>query len=339
PEVYAEGILKTCEFYLESPLACMSGVTGSDLKKRIVRIMTQRVGRRIGFARKVLLAAAGTLAIGGPLASGLMNAPASTAQTTGLKPKFEVASIKPDKSGGRNIGVRISPGGRIHANNVSLKILIEMAYDVKDFQLTGGPKWTDSTRYDIEAKPSDSVARNLVKLSQERQGQQLRLMLKSLLADRFKLTLSRTTRQLPIYALVVSQHGPKIHPARLNSAGPPGMRRRVGLGRGELDLNDAPLSTLADGLSRTVGRVVVDKTDLKGFYDFTLKWIPERKQAQVFQESPGGYKQPMGDSAPPGTSGPSLFTAIREQLGLKLKAEKGPVQVFVIEHVEQPSAN
>jgi uncharacterized protein (TIGR03435 family) len=343
PEIYAESILKTCRFYLESPLVCMSGVTGSDLKKRVVRIMTQHVGQRIGFARKILLAGAGTLAIAGPLAFGVITAPAgaqpSHAPTSEPKPKFEVASIKPDKSGGRNISFRIGPGGRIHAINISPKLLIETAYGVKDFQLTGGPKWIDSTRYDIEAKAADSVARNIVKLSQDEQGKQLRLMLQALLSERFKLMLSHTTKELPIYALVVAKHGPKIHPARLESAGPPGMRRRVGFGRGELDLNDASLSTLADGLSRTLGRVVADKTGLKGLYDLTLKWQPERSESHMFQGPPENGHPPMGNPPPPEASGPSIFTAIQEQLGLKLKAEKGPVEVLVIDHVERPSAN
>ncbi|MGH9584674.1 MAG: M56 family metallopeptidase, partial [Bryobacteraceae bacterium] len=142
PQVYAESILKTCEFYLQSPLACMSGVTGSDLKKRIVRIMTQRVAHRIDFARKALLAAAGTLAVAGPLVFGLMNASQGRAQsparaTTAAKPKFEVASIKPAKSTGRFRGIRVSPGGRFVATNVPLRMLIQMAYRIEDSQLIG----------------------------------------------------------------------------------------------------------------------------------------------------------------------------------------------------------
>lgn len=345
PDIYAEGILKTCQYYLESPLACMSGVTGSDLKKRIVRIMTQHVARRIDFRKKALLAAAGTFAVAGPLAFGFLNAPEGRAQSpevaiSGVKPRFEVASIKPDKSGGRNISFRIGPGGRIHAINISPKLLIETAYDVKDFQLTGGPKWIDSTRYDIEAEPTDSVARNIAKLSQDGQDRQLRLMLQSLLADRFKLTLSHTTKRLPIYALVLAKHGSKIRPKRSDSVGPTGMRRRVGFRRGELDLNDAPLTTLADGLSRTLGRVVLDETGLKGFYDFTLTWTPEESQRRMFQGLPENSNQAMGNpAAPPKPQGPSIFTAIQEQLGLRLKPAKGPVEAFVIDHVEQPSAN
>ncbi|HEX7362621.1 MAG TPA: M56 and DUF3738 domain-containing protein, partial [Bryobacteraceae bacterium] len=349
PEIYAESILRTCRFYLESPLACMSGVTGADLKKRVVRIMTQRAGQRIGLARKALLAAAGTFAIVGPLAFGLMNAPEGRAQTTaaessGAKPKFEVASIKPDKSGGRNVMLGVSRGGRFHAENVTLKLLIEMAYRVKDSQLTGGPNWINSEHYDIEAKPADSVAgkfatRTGIGPSSE-QDQLMRLMVQSLLADRFKLMLGRSTKELPIYALVVAKHGPKLRPGRPGPAGTSGMRRGVRIGRGELYVKDAPLTLLADALSRSLGRIVVDETGLKGNYDFTLKWTPDESQDRTFQGPPGNGNQPMDNPAPPPeTSGPSVFTAIQEQLGLKLKAEKGPVEVLVIDQAEKPSAN
>ncbi|MGH9345183.1 MAG: M56 and DUF3738 domain-containing protein, partial [Terriglobia bacterium] len=352
PQVYAESILKTCQLYLESPLACMSGVTGSDLKKRVVRIMTQRVGHRIGFARKALLAAAGALAVAGPLLFGLMNAPEGRAQTTaaepsGAKPKFEVASIKPDKSGRENLfRIRVAPGYRFYADNITPQQLIEIAYQVKDSQLTGGPNWINSTHYDIEAKPSDSLARSfsklsLSKLSRDQGQQQLRQMLQSLLADRFKLRLSRATKELPIYALVVAKHGPKVHPVSTEPARNASIGRKnrmARMGRGELYLKYAPLTMFADMLSRRLGRIVVDETGLKGNYDFTLKWTPDESQNRMFQGPPGNRNQPMGNPAPPPeTSGPSVFTAIQEQLGLKLKAEKGPVEVLVIDHVEQPS--
>jgi hypothetical protein len=257
PEIYAESILKTCRFYLESPLACMSGVTGADLKKRVVRIMTQHVGQRIGFARKALLTAAGTFAIAGPLAFGVMNAPQGLAQSTttepsGAKPKFEVASIKLDKSDGRNVMLGVSPGGRFHAKNVTLTLLIEMAYNVKDSQLTGGPKWISSEHYDIEAKPPDSVARKFATPAgigpSSGQDQLMRLMVQSLLADRFKLTLGHTTKDLPIYALVVAKHGPKLRRGRLGPGDTSGMRRGVRIGRGELYVKDAPLTMLDDAL-------------------------------------------------------------------------------------------
>ncbi len=357
PQAYAEGILKTCEFYLESPLACVSGVTGADLKKRIVRIMTQRIARRLDPGRKLLLAAAGMAAVAGPVLIGLMNAPPSRAQsqtTPTTKPAFEVASIKPNKSGDFRVMFRMAPGGRFVANNITAKFLIEQAYNVKDSQLAGGPSWINSERYDIEAKPEDSAINEMQKLSQDERMEQLRAMMQSLLADRFKLTLSHETKELPIYVLSVASNGPKLQQAKdtppaSDLPNPPdgpkaqqlrGARFRMS-GRGELTVNDAPVAMLADMLSRQLGRLVLDKTGLKGNYDFTLKWTPDENQKQAFMGPGGpGEARPQSDAAPaPDASGPSIFTALEEQLGLKLESKKGPVETLVIDHVEKPSEN
>ncbi|MGH9439186.1 MAG: TIGR03435 family protein, partial [Terriglobia bacterium] len=293
-------------------------------------MMTPRIEHFIDFARKALLTAAGSFAVAEPLLFGLMSAPQLHAQTTAAehspKPKFEVASIKPDESGRGNVMLGVTPGGRFNADNVTLRLLVEIAYNVKSSQLTGGSKWIDSAHYDIEAKPPDSFARSLSKLSRDESQQQLRLMVQSLLADRFKLTLSHTKKELPIYALVVAKHGPKLHPGNSEPSGTSRMRRGIRIGRGGLDVKDAPLTMLADALSRTLGRIVVDKTGLKGNYDFTLKWTPDESQGRMFEGPPekgnqsmGGPPQRMGGPAPappPETSGPSIFTALQEQLGL-----------------------
>jgi beta-lactamase regulating signal transducer with metallopeptidase domain len=156
PQIYAESILKTCQFYLESPLACVSGITGSDLKKRIVRIMTHSVASRLGLGRKLLLTVAGVAAVGGPISFGLTHATPSRAQSPAPAPSpsptFAVASIKPNKSGDRGMRIMYEPGGRFTATNISLKALIHFAYGVQDFQISGGPTWLESDKYDIEAK-------------------------------------------------------------------------------------------------------------------------------------------------------------------------------------------
>jgi bla regulator protein BlaR1 len=345
PEVYAEGILKTCQFYLESPLVCMSGIAGSDLKQRITRIMTRQLAKELSFGRKVLLAAAGMVAVACPIACGLMNAPPSRAQspapTTTPAPSFDVASIKPDHSGTGLFRIKAEPG-RFVANNVTLRFLLQYAYRVKDAQILGAPGWIDSEHYDIEAKVGDSSSGVQRKLTSDEEGAQLRLMLRSLLADRFKLTLHHDTKELPLYALVVAKNGSKLHesavtpddtapPSSLTPDGPPPRNSMRMMGRGNLSINAGNLDTFAELLSHQLGLLIVNKTGLKGNYDFTLKWTPDEGRG------PGG---PSGDTAPPpDASGPSIFTALREQLGLKLESQKGPVDTIVIDHVERPSEN
>jgi bla regulator protein blaR1 len=353
PDVYAESILKTCQFYLESPLVCMSGISGSDLKKRIVRIMTQRAARKLDFGKKLLLAAAGTAAIAAPIMFGLMNAPHSRAQSpaaTDTPPKtFDVASIKPDHGGTGLFRINAEPG-RFVADNATVKFLLQYAYHVKESQISGAPGWTDAEHFDIEAKSDDSSGAAQPRLDRDAEGQQLRQMLQALLADRFKLTLHHETKELPIYELVVAKNGSKLHesPAAPDDSAPPSPLMPNGpqprhsirmMGRGDLSLNSEGLDMFAELLSRQpeVGRVVVNKTGLKGNYDFTLKWTPDPGQGQMLGGPGGG---PSREAAPPpDANGPTIFTALQEQLGLKLESQKGPVDTLVIDHIERPSEN
>ncbi|MEO7142610.1 MAG: M56 and DUF3738 domain-containing protein [Bryobacteraceae bacterium] len=342
PEVYAEGILKTCQFYLESPLVCASGVTGSDLKQRIVRIMTQRVSKKLDFGKRALLAAAGIAVVAGPIVFGLMNSPQGRAQSqsqavTAPSDSFEVASIKPSKSGERNVSLVYSPGGRFRATNTPLKMLIRLAYNVQDFQISGAPGWINSERYNIEATSTEAPDDDLRKLNQEQfkaADARRRRRVQSLLADRFKLTLHRETKEFPVYALVVAKNGPKLQEAADAPAesGPPdpkgapdGPRKRmkgIRMDRGEVSGYAASLSFLADALSNQLGRTVLDRTGLKGLYDFTLKWTPDESQGAMIK-GPGDGSPAAGNAPPPpDASGPSIFTAVQEQLGLKLNRRK-----------------
>jgi uncharacterized protein (TIGR03435 family) len=365
PQSYAEGILRTCQFYLESPLACMSGVTGSDLKKRIVRIMTQRLTDKLAFGKKLLLASAGIAAVAGPIVFGLLNAPPSRAQSPAPStpsPEFAVASVKLNKSGERGGRIMNSPGGRFTAANISLKMLIHLAYGVTDSQISGGPGWLNSEKFDIEAKADDSSIAEPWKLSEEQRKlaqDRSKRMLQALLADRFKLTLHRETKELPVYALVVAKNGPKIQQASTDELrpanakepqdfrkGPPNGPILKGRGLfmrpGQLTGTAAPLTLLAETLSNQpeLGRIVLDKTGLQGNYDFTLKWALDERQNQMFRgPGDGGKEGPGSDNAPPPDSGPSLFTAIQEQLGLKLESQKGPVEILIIDGAERPSEN
>jgi len=363
-QAYAQSILKTCEFCLESPLACVSGITGAELKERVVRIMTQGRTDALTFPRKLMLATAGMAVVAGPVMFGLLNVPRARAQsspTTGLPAaSFEVAAIKPNRSGDWRVMMGFRPG-RFRATGMWVRHLITLAYDVSDFQVTGGPSWIDSERYDIQAKEPDSVAAEMQKLSQDQREELSRSMLQSLLADRFKLKLRRETKEVSGYALVVAKGGPKLQAAKPDAdfrgiKGPAG-RVQPGksvFGLGDLTIRDEPLSTLARMLSQQLGRPVLDQTGLEGMYDFTLKWTPGQGEGVLGMRpgdggpgtgtgmvgiGPGDGSSQLASPPVSDVSGPSIFTAIQEQLGLKLESTKGPVEILVVEHVERPSEN
>ncbi len=373
PGVYAESILKACEFCVASPVACVSGVTGSDLKKRIFRIMTERGGLKLDLRQKLLLGAAALVAIGVPLVFGLANPPQSAgssqaAEVTGPAPKFEVASIKPGKAAmvGRHtafIRMEDPPNdGRFYANGPTLRLLLRAAYDVQDSQIVGGPSWMNTEQFDIQAKADDSVNAQLKKLSPAEGLALKHRMIQALLTDRFKLTIKHETKNLPIYALVVAKNGPKIQPSKDDASGPQGvpggmMFRNQPGALAQVTFQGASMSSVAQILNQQLGRTVIDKTGLKGKYDFTLKFAPDpalmARMMGPKGPGPGPGPGPGASAAPgagaeagavpgmasgaPDVSGPSIFTAIQQQLGLKLVSQKGPVDVLVIEHAEQPS--
>jgi bla regulator protein blaR1 len=347
--VYAEGILKTCEFFLESPLPCLSGVTGADLKKRIVRIMTTRTACKLDWRRKVMLAAVGFLAVAGPVLFGSLHAMPRGGNRQGqnsaaASPVYEVASIKPDKSGTNMVRIMYTPDG-VTATNGTLQMLINAAYGVDDNQISGGPSWLKSDHYDIEAKMDSAAADELRKLGEDDRRDARQRMLQTLLAERFKLTLHRETRELPIFVLVVAKDGPKLQEAKPGDTYPNGIKGPDGhsgagmmIGRREgLTAQGIPIANLTAHLSRVLGRKVVDKTGLTGKYDFTLKWTPDESLGGA-PRGPQSGQAGVGDTAPADSS-PSLFTALQEQLGLKLESRKGPVEIVVIDHVEKPSEN
>jgi bla regulator protein blaR1 len=351
PEVYAEGILTVCKFYVEAPLACASGISGADLKKRIVRIMTGRFADGLSFRRKLLLVALAIAALTGPVIFGLANTPRVRAQSQetspALLPAFEVASIKANHSGTPNRFFRFADPSRINITNMPAKDLIQFAYHVQPFQVSGGPGWITSDGYDIEAKVDDSVVAELQKLPPEQRIGQFRLMLQSLLADRFKLTLGHETKELPIYALVVTKGGAKLTPTTVNPDVPPSPKAQAPpqgpmmmMSPGKLTAKLMPMSALAEVLGRQSelgGRLVVDRTALTGKYDFTLEFAPERPEP--LPGTTGGPPMSPQGPPPPDASAPSIFTAIQEQLGLKLESTKGPVEVLVVNTIEKPSEN
>ncbi|MGA8593908.1 MAG: M56 and DUF3738 domain-containing protein [Bryobacteraceae bacterium] len=315
PQIYAESILKTCEFYLESPLACMSGVTGADLKQRIVRIMTHRTEHNLSFARKLLLAFTGVAAIAGPIAYGLAKAPQSQTPppAPGALPSFEVASIKPNKSGSFHSHLS-DTDGRLTANNVSLRDYIERAFAVRAYQISG-PEWLKSARYDIAAKPESRV-----------NDEQFREMMQALLADRFKLVVHREQKIFPVYALVVAKNGPQLE--SVQSSG----HSSANTNRGHLTVQGMSMAQFAEVLSRQTDRPVVDATGLKGAYNFKLEWTPDDKQSNRPEQA--------DEAVTKASDAPSIFTAVEEQLGLKLEPRKAPAEILVIDHVEKvPTEN
>ena len=361
PHIYAESILKTCEFCVESPLACASGITGADLKKRIVRIMTGETRHKLSVRKKLLLGVTGFLALAVPLGIGLARgkmvqaqgsrseepSPAGSQQV--FDTKFEVASIKQDKSGARGVQFMLRPG-RFTATNIPIRMVIKFAYHLQsNNQLTGGPGWINSDKYDIEGKEFDSFAESMKGHPLEKTAEHIRRMVQSMLADRFNLKVHRETKELPVYALVVANHGPKLTEMKLpppaHMEGKPAAGRGPGggegfrlMGLGHLEGRAVTTRFLADVLTQQLGRLVVDDTGLKGQYAFTLKWTPDQEERAIFMAA-GGGNPGMGRPAPAEPSGPSIFTAVQEQLGLKLKAEKAPVEVLVIDHIDRPSAN
>jgi uncharacterized protein (TIGR03435 family) len=352
PQVYAESILKTCEFCVGSLPVSVSGVTGADLKSRIVRIMSERVARELDFGRKLLFVAAALLTVAAPIVFGLQNTTPSTAapeakSTAADTHGYDVASIKPNKSGGNMVRMMIRPDG-LSAMGGTLQMLIENAYEIQDFQIVGAPKWVSSNRYDIEAKMDSSQMERLKTLSPDESRLESKRMLQALLANRFQLVVHRETKELPGYALVIAKGGSKLHQAKPGDTYPNGIKGpdgKPGTGLMIMGGNGGPVTGqgisiehLARLLSQQLGRTVVDETGLTGNYDFTLQWTPDDRAGPMPDASQGGGAR-SEDAPPPDSSRPSIFTAVQEQLGLKLESRKIPVEMLVIDHVEAPSEN
>jgi bla regulator protein BlaR1 len=356
-QVYAESILKICEFCVGSPLACVSGVTGADLKKRIVHIMTERVMRKLDFSRKLLLSVAGIAAVAVPMGYGLLNAAQTRAETQAQNtsttvPVFETVSIKatpinPDPA--RIVSTRmIAQPGEFSATNVTVREVLRMAYGVSDDrQISGAPDWLNSERYDFDAKANRSVVDELQKFSPEQLKLVSRRMLQALLAERFQVTVHHETKEAPVYALVIGEGGPKFQAAKPGDAYPNGLKRDDGQregagivllrGKGQpLTGQGVPIRVLVGTLSQRLGRIVLDKTGLTGNYDFTVQ-LPEQEGPGLLHKSTEVGQKGTGSTLSVDSSVRSIFTAVEEQLGLKLEPQTALMEILVIDHVEKPS--
>ena len=225
-------------------------------------------------------------------------------------PAFEVASVKLNASGEGRSFTRTT-GGRVEWTNVTLKMCICMAYNVHDYSFFG-PDWLSSVRVDIVAKPSAPE-------------HDVDLMMQTLLMERFKLVAHRGSRNVTAYALVVAASGPKIHAVELGE-------KKEYWGIGTLKGESVPMTLLAQMLAARLHGPVEDKTGLPGVFNFTLTWTPD--------DVPSGPPSASGASIPDRREGPSVFSAVQEQLGLKLEARKIPTQILVVDHVEKaPTEN
>lgn len=247
-------------------------------------------------------------------------------QTVSLPQKFDVASVKAYGVQDGNFMVRSQPDGTFRAVGATLTMLMMTAYDVKAFQILNAPGWTGTELWEIQAKGDASGGRP------SRADVQARV--RALLEDRYQLKVHRERRTMPVYALVVAKvSGIKMTAATTNEQ--PGI---CPCGPGLLTPKRASMAMLADLLSTRVWRVVIDKTGIKGEYAFKLAWTPMPNE---YGPEALGLPPRTGDSPRPESAdvGPSIFTALKEQLGLRLDSQKGPVEVIVIDRVERPSEN
>lgn len=369
PRVYAEGIVNVCKLYAESPLACVSGVTGSNLKKRIEAIMTNRIALRLTFAKKAALAVASIAALAVPIVVGMMHIPAILAQSaTAPTPKFEVASIKPCKPGdlgagdGRKSiaktgrGGRDSSPGRLSTGCDTVESLIRYAYvlyasgsllrDPSTPPVEGGPAWIRSGSYHINARAEGSPS----------EGMMMGPMLRALLEDRFQLKIRRETREVPVYALTVAKGGPRLPPFQEGSCIPRDMpfRPLSPEERGQknclafirekgpnfaVEATGTNLDSLFKLLYLVLDRPVINRTGIKGRFDISMEFA--RPEGRAVFRPVGEPVSPHARPADPSDdlAGPSIFSVLEKQFGLKLEPAKGPRDFLVIDHVERPSGN
>ena len=328
PDSYIQGILTVCKLNLESAPTCAAGVMGSDLRKRVQAILENRTAK-LNFGKKLVLAASGLAVVVFPLVIGMVHALPGAALSQNGRLRFESASIKVNNLGEKQppgADFAAQPGGRLYVRNNGMQNVIRNAYGVgQRFLLIGGPDWIDSDRYDIEARAEGNPSRD-----------QMMSMLQSLLEDRLKLKVHRETREVPVYVLSVANGGPKLTAYTdgscinfdPNNPPPPlaaGQKPRVGCGNNNISngvwtASKVEMERITGAISTIVRRKVIDKTGLTGLFNIRMELPPDPLNAAD-------------------ATGPSIFTLLEEQLGLKLESSKGPADVLVIDHIERPSEN
>jgi bla regulator protein blaR1 len=345
---YAEAILAICQRYVQIPLACAPGVGGANLRSRIENIIRNQIGIRLTLARKVTLAAIAATALGLPVFAGAMQAPAGHERRHAIDEQtpstFEVASIKRNSLGGRPDIAR-QPGGRLTVTNMTARTLMTFAYRLTGYQLVGGPAWTDRDTFDIVARtngnPGWSAPGSLL-------PDPTQVAMQALLADRFKLKLHKEQREMDVFALEMVKPGtpgPGLMPstsdcaalaedARQGKSQPTGPPPATGyvpcsiLGNvGMIRFDGFGMPQVANMLIGQAGRIVIDHTNLVGNWQFVLRFAAEQRAPVL----------PGADLPPADPNAPSLSTALREQLGLKLERAKAIVDVTVIDSIDHPT--
>jgi bla regulator protein blaR1 len=351
PEVYASAILKVCEFYVASPLECVAGVSGGNLKRRIEEIMRHRMVQKLSRGKKLLLAGLAMLAVAAPTTVGVLTAPSIRAQSPPPaavpRPKFEVASIKPcvvqpqpdsgSRPGGRGAGAAPGLGDPelFRTPCIPLRALIQLAYiryangsaggtKLNDRPPQGGPAWIDSERFIIDAKPATPQTRATMAGP----------MLQALLEERFNLKIHRETKEIPAYALVVAKGGPKLQATPEGSCTPddpqgprpvvPGQPPPCGYYGGDpegIKAVGVTIDTLCDPISTLVHRKVINRTGLTGLFNFNLD-----------------VNVPPPDALDDPTAFDATITAL-QRLGLRLESTKSAAEFIVIDHIERPTPN
>jgi uncharacterized protein (TIGR03435 family) len=226
--------------------------------------------------------------------------------------QFDVASIKPSKADPYSSSFSISRG-RLRITNTTVKSLIQSAYSVLPDQINGAPAWADSVHYDIEATSDDDPT-----ISSAESSRRTNLRLKALLASRFQLAIHRETKEWQAYTLVVGKEGPKLTPTALEGHG-----NSMRTGSGHVEATGLTMNDLAANISNWLRRPVANQTGIEGRFDLTLDF-----------ESEGAVEAGAAD-----TGRPSLFTAVQDQLGLKLEPKKVPVEMLIVDRIERPSEN
>ncbi len=364
PQVYAESILRICEFYVTSPLICVPGITGSDLKMRIREIMRNRVSSRLTVAGRLLLYMAALLALAGPMVVGV----AVRAQTSGTRggPRFEVATIKLDPGadyGFANIGLALLPACFANARAVvthggirmcgPLRMIIQAAYKQEhEYLITaeahGGPSWLDSDIYEIVARTEGDPSI----------FQMAGAMLQALLEERFQLKVHRDQKEVPVYFLKVGKGGPKFQPTKkgscetldpddptsLTSPRKPGTRI-CGTWRFDgrsMEMYGATLADFAGQISRYFDRRLIDNTGLTGVFDIRMNLVPEDSPSP--EPAPPLASDPMAElraviHGQQRKYGGVIVPALQHQLGLTVESGKGPADTLVIDQIQRPSPN
>jgi uncharacterized protein (TIGR03435 family) len=287
-------------------------VAGADLKRRVHAIVRGSAGQRLGAAGRVLLAGAAAIAVALPVVTGVL---VSQQGRT-----FEVVSIKRAAPGTDEKAFRLLPGATVRVRNSTLRSLILITYDLRDFQLSGGPSWVNTEPFDIDAKPDRPEGPSDFAKMTDEQGRAVeehtRERLRAMLAERFGLSLRREEREQPVLVLSLAKERHYLRP----SAPSDSPRQNIRAGVGRMRATHVTMEMLARSLAAEVERPVKDRTGLAGYYDFDLEWTPDAST-----DLPGAL--------------PSIYTALRDQLGLKLEAGRAPVEHFVIERAQRPSEN